>query len=217
MTDESKREHERAILLSQYQQANEDLRQIDRFMWQIPSLLVVIVGALVVVVFTFMLQASAPLWVREGVLGIALVLTVVMMFVQRRHRHFGSLMTGALSSIEYRLGVKHIQRTAIPDKSDPNMPKGVLYPKGLRYRRPLGKIGDGIPGPDALFLAMVFMSLIIVLLMCFIVINPDTQVPPSSDEKCLSWIVVGLSIFVAMAIVAGTRRREYCKEKERKK
>ena len=95
-------------LLAQYKECYEHLRQHERFMWQIPSLLTLINGGLVVVVFTFM--SGSGVVPKLFVLAIALALTLTMAYVQRKHRYFSKVLTGTLSSLEIALEVKHIQK-----------------------------------------------------------------------------------------------------------
>ena len=207
MTGESEREHRNAVLLTQYQQVCEDLRQLDRLLWQIPSLVAVIAGTLVVVVFTVMSQAVLP--AREGVLGIAFLLIVTMSFILLRHRYFGVIAVGTLSKLEKELEVQHVQRTPFPKKFDDMHPTYEMYPNRLLYEaEPQSIWKHGVPGPKLLFIVMLTMALAIVILMIYIIIPPDTVTPPSCVEKALAWIVFGLFFVSAPLIICFVKRQE---------
>ncbi|MFC2012593.1 hypothetical protein ACFLVU_05625, partial [Chloroflexota bacterium] len=195
-------------LLAQYREVYETLRQNDRFMWQLPSLLTIIVGTLVAVVFTFMYQAEAPVWAGEGVLAIALVLTAVMSNAQRRYRYFSTVMTGTLCKLEEAMEVMHIQKTADAEITE-------IYPRGLRYKNPpLRCIKDGAPGPDSLFWLMVFTAVVIVILMVLMAVQTDSTKQLSCIDEVLSWAILGLSVVSTIMIIGGTR---FCEKKRSKK
>lgn len=115
-------------ILAQYKEGFEYLRQIERFIWQIPSIITLINGGLVAVVFTYMLN-SGPI-PRIITLLLALVLTLSICYVHNKHRYFAKIMTGNLSSIEQQLGIKHIQKTASATVKD-EFHKKSLYPNGV--------------------------------------------------------------------------------------
>ncbi len=96
---------------AQYREAYESLRQHDRFIWQTPAIAAVIDGALIVSTF-----ATVNIWwVREVVLGCALVLTVVLTFAIIKHRYFSRIEQGALNDLEEKQARGRIQRTSVPN------------------------------------------------------------------------------------------------------
>lgn len=207
MTNNPQSDREVATLLAQYQQVCEDLRQVDRFVWQIPSLVTLISGTLVVAVFTLMLEYEAPLPAREAMLGFALLLLVTMCFVLLRHRYFEAIAVGTLSKLEETLEVKHVQRTPFPKDFDKLHPEDKMYPKGLRYdATPRSIWTDGIGGPKLLFWAMMIFALVIVILMFYIILRPDTP-PPSCDEKTWAWVVFSVFIVATFVVPIVTKRQ----------
>jgi len=98
------------ILLAQYREAYECLRQHSRFMWQVHSLAVVISGGLIVASFAYIKEANLW-WVRDAVLLIAGVVTTSLLIAMKKHRYFADSEAWALSHLEDELETKRIQRT----------------------------------------------------------------------------------------------------------
>jgi hypothetical protein len=210
LTSDPQLDPKTAILLTQYQQVCEDLRQLDSLVWRIiPPLVALIGGSLVAVVFTFMTNAALP--ARELVLGIALILMVGMSSILLRHRYFQGIAVGTLSKLEEELQVKHIQRIPFPKKFDDRHPESEIYPKGLLYEAtPEWK--DGTPGPKLLFLFMLVISFSVLLLMIYVIIQPGTT--PTCPEKALAGIVFGLFVLATFLIPYLLKRQENKKIKK---
>ena len=95
------------ILLAQYKEAYEYLRQHSRFMWQVHSLATVISGGLIVASFAYV----DLWWVRDFVLAIASVVTISLFIAMKKHRYFANSEVWTLSHLEDTLRTKRIQRT----------------------------------------------------------------------------------------------------------
>ncbi len=215
MTGNPQLDRETATLLAQYQQVSKDLRQLDTLVWQIPSLVAVIAGTLVVVVFTVMSHSVLP--AREIVLGIALLLMVGMSFILLRHRYFEAIAVGTLSRLEEKLQVKHVQRIPFPKKFDDIHPKSEIYPKGLLYdAAPKSIWRHGTPGPKLLFFFMVTMALGIIILMIYVITQPGTTTL-SYVEKALAWVIFGLFILSVLLVPYLLKRQEDKRIKEEAK
>lgn len=199
----------RDIWLVQYRETTESLRQFNRFMWQLPSWLILIVGTLVAVVFTFMAGTNttppAPLWAREGILGIAFIATIVMCFVQRRYRYFGSIMVGSLSALEQELEVKHIQNTAYSNKNI-YKPRCTLteYSPGCIFKH-------GLSGDHLLFGAMLFMTVVIIALMFLLVVNPHGE-----PNELVYYAAPGGTLITGIGLIYAVQRIEKGGNQDRK-
>ena len=117
------------VLLAQYREAYEYLRQHSRFMWQVHSLAVAISAGLIIAAFK---ATSLELWwVRDLVLAIALAVTVSLLWAMKKHRYFADSEAWTLSRLEDALGTKRVQRTTqIEDdapKKDNSKPKPEDY------------------------------------------------------------------------------------------
>jgi hypothetical protein len=205
LTTDPKLDRETTILLAQYQQVCEDLRQLDSLVWRIiPPLVALIGGSLVVVVFSVMTDAALP--ARELVLGIALILMVGMSCILLRHRYFQAIAVGTLSELEKELQVKHIQRIPFPKKFDDRHPESAIYPNGLLYEtKPEWR--DGTPGPKLLFLFMLIISFSIIILMIYVITQPGT-ITPSCCDKTWAWVIFGLFVLSAIMIPCCLKLRE---------
>ena len=209
MTNNQQLDGKSATLIAQHQQVCEDLRQVDRLVWQIPSLVTLISSTLVVVAFTLMLGYGAALPAREAVLGFALLLLVTMSLVLMRHRYFEAIAVGTLSKLEKTLEVKHVQRTPFPKEFDDFHAGDKMYPKGLLYdATPRSGWADGLGGPKLLRLIMMFFALIIVVLMIYIILLPETIQAPSFNEKTWAWVVFSAFIVAAFVVPIVIWRQE---------
>ena len=104
-------ENNQNSLLAQYRECYEYLRQHDRFIWQAPSITVVINGALLA---SFAYIPENLWWVREIILLIAAITTFSLFIAAKKHRYFSELEQGTLFAIENELQIKHTQRTTFP-------------------------------------------------------------------------------------------------------
>ncbi|MBF8266395.1 MAG: hypothetical protein HW384_2259 [Dehalococcoidia bacterium] len=94
----------------QYRECYESFRQHDRFIWQTASVGVVINGALLV--STFALVNS---WlVREFILAVSLIYTLVLTFALYKHRYFSEIEQQSLTRMEAAYGTPNIQRNSFP-------------------------------------------------------------------------------------------------------
>jgi hypothetical protein len=99
---------------TQYREASERQRQNDRFIWQIPTIVVTVDGALLVTTF-----ALLDLWIlRELLLLISLVITVILTFDVYKNRYFYEISGDTLTEIEKIHAEKHIQRFSNPRKME---------------------------------------------------------------------------------------------------
>lgn len=113
MTSKTEPEEPRISPEAQYREEYESWRQHDRFIWQMPSIIVAVDGILVASSFAFQI----PWWAREFILGFALILTVVLTFTLLKHRYFIDLSQNTLLKLEQRHAEKCIQRMTEPEKS----------------------------------------------------------------------------------------------------
>jgi len=97
--------------LEQYRQCYESLRQHDRFIWQIPSLIILVCGALAVAAFAYVLEkcprAAGAILLMAALISFALSLAIL------KHRYFAKVEQGTLTQIEGKYG-KLIQRMTNP-------------------------------------------------------------------------------------------------------
>jgi hypothetical protein len=118
------------ILMAQYREAYEYLRQHSRFMWQVHSLAVVISGGLIVASFAYLKEADLW-WVRDLVLLIAGTVTLSLLLAMKKHRYFSDSEVHTLSRLEDALKTKRIQRTTLIErdalKEDNSKPKTEDY------------------------------------------------------------------------------------------
>lgn len=94
----------------QYRESYECWRQHDRLIWQTPSIIVVVAGALVGASFAL----EVPWWAREFIIGFALILSLVLTFALIKHRYFIDLEQATLTSLEKKYAIKRLQRMSKP-------------------------------------------------------------------------------------------------------
>lgn len=94
----------------QYRETYESWRQHDRFIWQTPSIIVVVAGALIGASFAL----EIPWWAREFIIGFALILSIVLTFALIKHRYFIDLEQATLTHLEKEYAIKRIQRMSSP-------------------------------------------------------------------------------------------------------
>jgi len=118
------------ILMAQYREAYEYLRQHSRFMWQVHSLAVVISGGLIVASFAYLKEVDLW-WVRDLVLLIAGTVTLSLLLAMKKHRYFSDSEAHTLSRLEDALKTKRVQRTTLIEwdalKEDNSKPKTEDY------------------------------------------------------------------------------------------
>ena len=111
-------EVDKDILLTQYKECYEYLRQHSRFIWQVPSIAAVISGGLVITTFAYVPREL--LWVQEIVLLVAVILNWALLIAVKKHRYFSDSEAATLSRIEDALKTKRIQRpTLVSDDVPP--------------------------------------------------------------------------------------------------
>ena len=96
------------FVLQQYRECCEDLRQHDKFIWQIPPIAVAIAGGLGVAAFRYVTEPFA-----SGCLFLfATILTISLLYAIVKHRYFSRIEQKTLCEIERVTGTrKLIQRT----------------------------------------------------------------------------------------------------------
>lgn len=112
MTGYLHREEPRISPEAQYREEYEAWRQHDRFIWQTPSIVVVVDGVIIATSFAF----QVPWWAREVIIGFALILTLVLTFALFKHRYFIDLEQETLLELERTHAEKCIQRMTEPEK-----------------------------------------------------------------------------------------------------
>ena len=107
---------ERDVLLAQYRECYEYLRQHSRFMWQVPSTASAISGGLIIAAFAVI---PRDLWmVRELIWLIAGALLWSLFLAMKKHRYFADVEAETLAKLEDALQTKHMQRpTKVSDDS----------------------------------------------------------------------------------------------------
>ncbi len=88
----------------QYKEVAEWRRQADRFVWQIPTVVVTVAGALLVSNFAFVKSWLA----REFILGVAAVFTGVLTYALMAHRHWGDVSRKTLAALEQEQATKSV-------------------------------------------------------------------------------------------------------------
>jgi len=157
------------VLLAQYREVYEYLRQHSRFMWQVHSLAVVISGGLIVASFAYIKEADLW-WVRDAVLVIAGVVTTSLLLAMKKHRYFSDSEAWTLSSLEDALGTKRVQRTTRIKYDKPREDKS--EPEYWNKQEPEGKgskleIFYAKRSADR-WLGNSMLALLIVIFICFI-------------------------------------------------
>ena len=99
-------------VLEQYKQCYESFRFHDRQIWQIQSLLVLIVSAIIVAAYKYL--GDNPIG-KVSVLFVGFVLCCSMTVAVFKHSYFSRIEQGTLSCIEKELGLKLVQRAFIND------------------------------------------------------------------------------------------------------
>jgi hypothetical protein len=95
---------------AQYREVYESWRQHDRLIWQTPSIIVVVAGALVGASFAL----GIPWWAREFIIGFAFILSSVLTFALIKHRYFIDIEQANLLYLEKNYAIKSIQRMSRP-------------------------------------------------------------------------------------------------------
>ena len=85
-------------IIAQYRECYEYLRQHDRVIWQIPSIVATINGVLIVVAFRYI----QDLVVREVLIGVGMVLTIALSHANVKHRYFAIIGQQSLTPANVR-------------------------------------------------------------------------------------------------------------------
>jgi len=148
------------ILIEQYRQCFEHLRQVQRWIWQIPTIIISIGSGAVAAAFGYL---SGNKLGQSLLLGTAAILLFTMAFVLLRYRYFAGIWIGTIARIEDELDIKHVQLTGDADSEHGNLykkvgTKGLLYPSTPRTKM------EGLGGLSAeilLFWSMIGMGCVL--------------------------------------------------------
>lgn len=131
------------VLLAQYHQCYEDLRQHNRFVWEIPSIVVVLNGALIGVAFgNILAQSSSRIYARPVLMLIGVTITTALLVALVKHRYFSYVEQQTLTEIESVLRrhagnkLKHVQRATKP-KYEESLYYATLEPSNNEPMKPL--------------------------------------------------------------------------------
>ena len=121
--DEEKLELEIQVMIAQYQQCFEHLRQHDAFIWQIPSVLVLLCSGIMVAAYRFL---PDEFWlVRAVLLLLGGFMSLALSYSLGRHRYYQEIEIRTLSAIEKAL-----------------MEKGLTSVRLVRTIRPMFGLGE---------------------------------------------------------------------------
>lgn len=138
----------------QYAQLCEDYRMYDRFIWQIPSFLVLICSAVIGIAYS----AVPDLWARVVLLLIGLSLTIASGIALAKHRFFQATRIDALETLEGDPATRLVRVQRMTDQ-------GTKKPSNLLERRRAGRWLVGV----TFFMGAVLFALVVVNVVLAIV------------------------------------------------
>jgi hypothetical protein len=102
------------VVLTQYEQTYNSLRNHDNLLWQTPSVAAAINSGILLVAFRFITDP----FVRSGLIFVGVLLTMSLALALVKHRYFMKIETESLEKIENNVDTKHIQRQTSPEKKN---------------------------------------------------------------------------------------------------
>ncbi|RLC63021.1 MAG: hypothetical protein DRI01_05905 [Chloroflexi bacterium] len=100
----------------QYQQCIEHYRMLDRHIWQVPSVTIAIVSAIVGVAFVYLKDALIP----SGILlAFGMILSFTMYIVVKKGRFFQYYIVERMRKIEDELSLEHLPLITDKNGTDP--------------------------------------------------------------------------------------------------
>jgi len=173
----------------QYSETYERFRQHDRFIWQIPSIVVVVNGVTVATAYSL----DIPWWVREFIFFFVVVLTAVLILALVKHRFFVELEERTLLALEARYAERFVQRMTEPrlDGIEPTEAKKGFWAENRNPSR--------LERQSAHRFFASAMSFILVLMFALLFINPLVSVCPM--PAAVFWAVIGFGILMTGTLV----------------
>lgn len=99
----SNRQDLQANLRVQYQQGLENYRMEDRYLWQVPSITIAIISAIVVVAFNYLGKNDVA---SSALIFFGIILSFAMFITVRKYRFFQHHMVNRLREIEQDLNLR---------------------------------------------------------------------------------------------------------------